>query len=349
MQWWQRRPPGDFLTSPEVGPLFGAVVARALDSYWDELDRPDVFVVVECGAGPGTLARSVLAAGPRCAPALRYVLVERSPVQRLRHRDHLALEYPEVAFVALDDDVTDGAASPPAGDTHAGTRGPIVVSLAELPAIAVTGVVLANELLDNLAFAVVERRVDGRGAGWSEVLVGHDRGRLVEVLVPAPAGYADMATALAPEARPGQRIPVQVGVWSWLSDALGIIDHGALWCFDYGRPTADMAARGGWLRTHRRHVGGDDAFATPGETDITADVALDQLDRVARPTSVETQAAFLKRHGIDELVAEGRARWESRAAIADLDALAARSRVREAEALLEPAGLGGFFVMQWRV
>ena len=37
---------GDFITSPEVGPLFGAVVARALDSWWGAARRPDPFVVV---------------------------------------------------------------------------------------------------------------------------------------------------------------------------------------------------------------------------------------------------------------------------------------------------------------
>src|SRR3954454_6667488 len=73
---------GDFITSPEVGPLFGAVMARALDAWWREAGSPDTFVVVEAGAGVGTLARAVLAADPTCAPALRYVLVERS--DRLR-------------------------------------------------------------------------------------------------------------------------------------------------------------------------------------------------------------------------------------------------------------------------
>ena len=56
----------DFLTSPEVGPLFGAVMARAIDSWWDELGRPDPFVVIEGGAGTGALAEAVLGAGPRC-------------------------------------------------------------------------------------------------------------------------------------------------------------------------------------------------------------------------------------------------------------------------------------------
>ena len=57
---------GDFITSPEVGPLFGAVLARWMDGVWGRLGRPDGFTVVEAGAGHGTLARSVLAAAPAC-------------------------------------------------------------------------------------------------------------------------------------------------------------------------------------------------------------------------------------------------------------------------------------------
>ena len=59
---------GDFITSPEVGPLFGAVVARALDGWWRAWGEPDPFVVVEAGAGAGTLAISVLTAQPRARP-----------------------------------------------------------------------------------------------------------------------------------------------------------------------------------------------------------------------------------------------------------------------------------------
>ncbi len=50
---------GDFLTSPERGPLFATVCARALDRCWEELGRPDPFVVVEAAAGAGTLARDI--------------------------------------------------------------------------------------------------------------------------------------------------------------------------------------------------------------------------------------------------------------------------------------------------
>src|SRR5215218_6545670 len=72
----------DFVTSPEVGVLFGTLMARFLDRVWSELARPDPFVVVEAGAGRGRLAADVLRARPDCTPALRYVLVERSAALR---------------------------------------------------------------------------------------------------------------------------------------------------------------------------------------------------------------------------------------------------------------------------
>src|SRR6188508_668384 len=69
----------DFVTSPEVGTLFGALVARALDGWWRDAGCADPFLVIEAGAGRGRLAADVLRAAPECASALRYVLVERSP------------------------------------------------------------------------------------------------------------------------------------------------------------------------------------------------------------------------------------------------------------------------------
>ena len=77
---------GDFLTAAEVGPLFGVLVGRYLDAEWDRIGQPNPFVVVDAGAGPGTLARSVLAATPHCRDALTYVTVERSASLRATRR-----------------------------------------------------------------------------------------------------------------------------------------------------------------------------------------------------------------------------------------------------------------------
>ena len=62
-----------------------------------------------------------------------------------------------------------------------------------------------------------------------------------------------------------------------------------------------------------------------------------------------TQAEWLRRWGIDDLVAEGKRVWRERASTPDVAAVRMRSRIGEAEALLEPSGLGGFSVLEWVV
>lgn len=320
---------GDFITSVEVGPLFGAVIGRALDEWWSAAGEPDPFVVVEAGAGVGTLAISVLAAQPRCAPALRYVLVERSAALRARQAEHLALEEPALAFAPDRPEDEDQDAGAPEMAT-----GPIVVSLDDLPRVHGTAVVIANELLDNLPVDLLERR-SGR---WHEVRVGLDDDTLVETLVPV-----DTVPATALDAPDGARFPVPRAAARWVRDARQI---GRVVAFDYVATTAELAARGRetWLRTYRGHAPGGAPLQDLGTQDITCEVALDQLPV---PTRVSNQADWLRRYGLDELVAEGRRIWEARRHVADLDALRARSRVNEAAALTDPAGLGGFSVLEW--
>lgn len=320
---------GDFLTSPEVGPLFGAVLGRAIDGWWRAMGRPDPFVVVEAGAGPGTLARTVLVGGPECLPALRWVLVERSAAQRAEHAAHLPLEEPAMAFAPEDDD---SPVEQPTG------RGPLVVSLDSLPRLAAPCVVVANELLDNLPFDVWERR----GDSWWEVRVGAG---FQEVVVPSepPAWLAGVA---APD---GARVPVQDAARAWLREALDLArvdDGGRVVALDYCATTTDVAARPAeeWLRTYRRHGRGGPPLSDPGTQDVTVEVCVDQLATVRRPT-ITRQDDWLRDHGIDDLVAEGRAAMGEPAR--DLHALRLRSRVTEAEALLDPAGLGGFAVLEW--
>ena len=86
--------------------------------------------------------------------------------------------------------------------------------------------------------------------------------------------------------------------------------------------------------------------ANPGSQDITVNVALDQL-----PVgfSANSQAEFLTSHGIEELVKEGRRIWEKQAHLGGLEAVKARSRITEAEALLDPNGLGGFTTLEWLI
>ena len=272
---------GHFITSPEVGPLFGAVLGRMLDRRWEELGHPDPFTVIDAGAGPGTLARTVAKAEPDCIPALRWINVERSAAGRATH-----------------------------------TAGKSTSAMPEKP---ITGVIVANELLDNLPVRLFD-----------------------------PEGGEVGDHPPNPETR---LTPRQDQACAWLAQALSVLGRGTVVVIDYMSTTEEMAARPWpeWLRTYRGHERGHDPWAAPGTQDITCEVALDQLSAVCPPTRVTGQAPWLKAHGIDDLVAEGNAAWRAGAAQGDLAALAGRSRAIEAEALLDPAGLGGFTVAEWDV
>lgn len=332
---------GAFLTSPEVGPLFGAVVGRALDSWWRELGEPDPFVVVEDGAGTGALAAAVVKSAPDCAGALRYVLVERSEALRARHAGAVPLEPPGWVLgprVTADDDEE---LVPQPG------TGPMCASLAELPAQRLVGVVLANELLDNLPFVLLRRTAEG----WDEVRVGESDGVLVNLPVAASEELARAAARFAPHAPVGAWIPLQQAAQSWLASALGLVERGRVVVLDYADATPSMAEREpwSWCRTYRDHQPGEDPLSDLGLQDITTDVAVDQLAAVRPPTSDLVQAEWLGLHGIDDLVVEAKAAWQSGAANPDVAALAARSRVEEARALTDPSGLGAFRVLEWAV
>lgn len=291
----------DFITSPEVGPLFGAVVARRLDTWWETLGRPDPFTFVEAGAGRAMLTKTVLAAGPQCADALRCVAVEISSAQREQH--------------------------PPG-----------VLSRADLPPSIEAGVILANELLDNLGFDVFDWDPD---RGWSEVRVGGDSDHFDEVLLPV----AGAPMQLDPQT-PACRVPQQGRAARWVVDALERTHRGGVVVIDYCVPAYPVDRT--WLRSYRSHASGVDPLVEPGSQDITNDVAVDQLvAAVGVPGIHSSQGDWLRVHGIDDLVAEGRRVWAERAAAPDVEALTARSRASEATALVDPVGLGAFTVLEW--
>jgi SAM-dependent MidA family methyltransferase len=130
--------------------------------------------------------------------------------------------------------------------------------------------------------------------------------------------------------------------------ALRLVERGRVVAVDYCATTPAVAGRpwGEWLRTYRGHGRGGHPLERPGTQDITCEVCVDQLPP---STTDSSQADFLRRHGIDELVASARAEWEAAAARPDVAALKAKSRLSEADALVDASGLGAFRVLEWEV
>ena len=295
---------GDFITSPEVGPLFGAVIAQAIDAKWHELGCPKKFTIVEVGAGPGTLARSVFKADLKSRQAISYIAVESSLAQRDLH----SIE---------------------------------VNSQDQMPSEPFVGMIIANELLDNLPF-----RLFVFDSQWQEAFVVERDGKFLEVL-----HAVEDAPAWLPQNPPlGTRLPVQQQAQKWLASSLDLVEHGSLTIFDYCMTTQIASTKPwrDWLRTYRQHELGGHYLSQPGEQDITSHVMIDQLEVIAKPTSISRQADWLIEHGLNTLVEEGRTYWQAHAAKPDLQAMLMRSRVSESESLCALDGLGNFTVLEWR-
>jgi SAM-dependent MidA family methyltransferase len=293
---------GDFITSPEVGPLFGLILGNYLDAVWNDLGCPKQFDVVEVGAGPGTLARSILAASLECRDALRYVAVEISEAQRQRHPDG-------------------------------------IISTAEFPTAPIVGVVLANELLDNLPFRLMvfdgdwrESWIASTPSGFSEELRNPSQG---PIHLPSSAPH-------------GARAPIQDVARRWVEKSIASLSRGRLLMIDYARRSTDSVTTTGWrewLRTYAQHGPGGHYLKDVGLQDITCDVMLDQVFD-GTESRLMSQASFLESHGIAAAVEEGRTYWEAHASRPNVRAMSMRSRVSEAEALLDPSGLGAFTVAE---
>jgi SAM-dependent MidA family methyltransferase len=304
---------GDFLTSPEVSSLFGQTLAKYVQAEHVRIGDP--FLVVEVGAGSGSLLRPLLEVDGFEAWA-----VEVSPPARKQLIDLIGANR-------------------------------VVASLEELPT-PIRGVVIANELVDNLPMAIAQLT----DQGWRERWVGLDGDSLAFIDAPPRPEIESWLARFGGPVEVGGWVEVQIDGGHWLKRMLAHLIAGSLVVIDYGDTAENLAPRrrDGTLRTYRSHHLGPHPLDEPGATDITADVNFTALIATAKATgaavTLSRQDDFLAGHGLRQVLSDLRLReLELARSGDDIERFAVRTQRTEAETLMHPRGLGDFRVLIARV
>ncbi len=331
---------GDFVTAPELSPLFSRCVARQCQQVLTHLGGGDI---LEVGAGSGVMAADVLAEleSLDCLPG-HYFILEVSADLRQRQQQTVAAQVPHLAGR--------------------------VCWLDALPAVGFQGVVLANELLDAMpvhVFGVAEQggrsrhpASDGTGrtlrlrsslcdgyeryVGWdgrssascdvhgcTSVAGGRMPGVTARGTCPSvdgagqfvwrdgPLSDVRLAARIATlvdeqgEFMPGYISEINLAAEDWLRSIAALLTRGMVLLIDYGFPRREYyhAQRSaGTLMCHYRHRAHPDPLILPGLQDITAHVDFTTLAEVASEAGLAVagftaQAYFLLSSGLDEMTA----------------------------------------------
>ncbi len=299
---------GDFVTGPELTPLYGAAIARQLMPI---LAATPGRQIVELGAGTGALAASVLTAlANRGVSSVHYRILEVSPPLRAAQRATIERRAPnELAHVEW---------------------------LERLPA-AIDGVVMMNEVLDAIAPRLIARRSGRwfeRGVAWKGGMFAWDERPLDD------AGVRAMADARFPD-QDDYASEVNPAAEALVTTIAARIVSGALFIVDYGFPGREYyhpQRSDGTLVGHYRHRVHADPFLWPGLSDLTTHVDFTAITHAGeraglRVAGFATQASFLLGCGILDVLRDAGAPGST-------DYLHAAAAV---QTLLSPAEMGELF------
>jgi SAM-dependent MidA family methyltransferase len=296
---------GDFVTAPEITPLFGRCLARQVAQILEQTAGD----VIELGAGSGALAGHILCELERLDRLpKRYRILEPSPELAQRQRRSFVQSIPFLV------DHVDW-----------------IESLPE----KVSGVVIANEVLDVLPAHLVAWREDGlfeRGVtihdavlAWEERAADESLREAVNEIVVSPPYFSEVSPTVSAMA----------------ASLAECIHHGAALLIDYGFGRQEYyhpQRSDGTLMCHYRHRTHGDPFFLPGLQDITAHVDFTSVAEAGvnagcALAGYTTQAQFLLNCGITELLAQTPAE----------DTAAYLPQVEAVQKLVSPAEMGELF------
>jgi SAM-dependent MidA family methyltransferase len=266
---------GDFVTAPELSPLFARALAAQVAQAFGELPAQ----LLEFGAGSGALAAELIAQLQRLgARAESYAIVEVSADLKAQQQDRL---------------------------------GGLGVRWLDAPPERFEGVIIANEVLDVMPVKLFVRRgrqtlergvgAGGNGLGLAERPAGSELVDAVEAIEaeagPLPDGYASEVGLMA------RAWTATMGQW---------LQRGLALLIDYGFPRREYyhpQRAMGTLMCHFRHRAHADPLWLPGLNDITAHVDFSAIARTAQDAGLQllgytSQARFLLDCGLLELLSQ---------------------------------------------
>lgn len=294
---------GDFVTAPELTPLFGATLARQVAEVLADSESVDV---MEVGAGTGALAKSLLDALGTLGVTAQYRILEVSADLRERQQTTLAAYGDRVTWLdALPD--------------------------------AFTGCVVANELLDAMPvrlFHWADNELNERGVSVDA------EGSFIWADRAAPAALHEVVAARMP-ALPGYVSEINLQAEAFVRGMGQWLTRGAALLIDYGFPQAEYyhpQRAAGTLMCHLRHVAHADPFVAPGVQDITAHVDFTAMADAALEGGLEvlgytSQSVFLMNAGLPDILS----------GLDPSDAKVYAQAVAPVQKLLSPAEMGELF------
>jgi SAM-dependent MidA family methyltransferase len=297
---------GDFVTAPEMTPLFGRTLARAIAPVLTETGGD----VLELGAGSGRLAVDMLGELAQLDALLaRYCILEVSAELRKRQQETILRALPQLAGRVqwLD-----------ALPTH------------------FNGVILGNEVLDALPVDLVQWTASGpqvRGVVLDgEQFAWQDR-PITDPVLRARADALDLA--------PGYLTEISLAADALITSLAHTLDHGLILMIDYGFSASEYyhpQRHMGTLRAHYRHHALDDPFYLPGLCDLTAHVDFSTVARAGMDAGLDlagytSQANFLLNAGLTELLMQ----------TPPSDAAAFLPQSNAVQRLVSPAEMGDLF------
>lgn len=308
---------GDFVTSPEIDPAFGALWARACEGIWTDLGHPGIFHVVELGPGEGGFARALAdAAQGDFSRALELHLVEIDPERRKRQE------------VLLSDLRIDWSESIEGVEPFS------------------DGIVFANEVLDNQPVHVLRNRA----GGWQELHVGVAGRRLGELWLDCTDEEL-IERAFASDHPAGVEIEVSPDAEDLALRCARIARRGGAIFVDYGLESSPENRARSTLASYSSAGAGVRTILGPGTVDLTAHVDWTAIGLAcSQEAGIVTAGPVAQRSVLLELGArdvDERLREEHKSFLDSghgAEAVRALSRRQALRALLDPGGLGGLQV-----